>query len=130
MVKAHADALKALLAAVPHITVYDGQVPDNPALPYVVLWTQAPRRFSSSLKGDQSNGLAYFTTTTVALDTDGVRIVQQRVQDALTDARLIVTGYKPQRIQHTHSQPITLDRDVTPRRLFAVDQWQFMTIPA
>lgn len=130
MVKAHADAIKALMDSIPHITWHDGAVPDNPALPYVVLWTSAPRRFSDSLKGDQRNGLTYFHTTTVALDPDGIRIVQGHVHDALTDARLDIPGYKPQRIQNTHTQPITPDRDVTPAVLFSVDQWQFITIPA
>lgn len=111
------------------LTAYDGEVPDRPALPYVVAWFSAPLRSSDRITGDQWNGEASFQTTAVADSAEGVRWVQERVQAALVDARVSIPGRRAQRVKHDSTQPTRADRDVSPPVLYAVDTWSLLTVP-
>lgn len=130
MIKVHADAILALLDTAEHITVYDAEVPNDPDLPYVVLWTTAPQRSTNRLSGGTTGAASNFQTTTVALDTAGLRIVQDHVHNALDGIRVEVPGYDTERVRHVNAEPIRPDYDVDPMVLYGVDQWQFVSIPA
>lgn len=129
MIKAHADAILTRLTSTPHITVYDGEVPNNPALPYVVAWVRV-QRTSDSLRGRQTDADVPFQTTTVGLTPESVRIVQDHVHAALADYRLTIPGRSTTRIKHINARPLFTDHDVDPPVLTAVDEWAIRTVPA
>lgn len=130
MVIAHAEAILSLLRSIPHVTVYDGSVPDRPALPYVVVWITPPRHESDRMTGDQLNADNVFQTTTSGLTPESVRIVVNNLHAALVDARVAVDGRNSQRIKHLTAQPIRPDQDVLPPLFYGVDQWSLFTVPA
>lgn len=130
MVGAHAEAILSLLRSIPNVTVYDGIVPDRPALPYVVAWITPPRHESDRMTGDQLNADNVFQTTASGLTPESVRIVVGNLHRALVDARVAVEGRNSQRIKHLTSQPIRPDEDVSPPLFYGVDQWSLFTVPA
>lgn len=130
MIRAHRNAVLALLTGVPGLTVYDGIVPNVPALPYAVLWTSAPLRWSDRMCGVQGNAREMFATTAVGTTADQVGWVQEKIHAALVDVRVTVTGRSCERIQHVESAAMDIDYDVRPPVLTAVDSWVFASVPA
>lgn len=129
MIAASAAAAHTHLAAALPIAVYDGAVPDNPAVPYVVLWTSAPQRSSDRLSGEQSDGLHRFQTTCVDLTVQGARVVQDAVHAALVDAQLDVPGRASARVKHTSTQ-VPREETRPARHLWlAVDTWSLASFP-
>lgn len=130
MVKAHAEAILSLLRSIPHVTIYDGAVPDAAALPYVVAWITQPRHESDRMTGDQANADNVFQTTVSGASVESVRIVLDHLHAALVDARVAVDGRNTQRVKHLSGQPTRPDNDVDPPVLYATDQWSLMSAPS
>lgn len=118
-----------LVAGLAPVKVYDGEVPDLPTLPYVVLWTAAPKRSSDRLTGVQWNADAGFLTSCVGLTPTQVRLAQDRVHAALLDARLEVAGRNLAGVKHLASPPIYADHDKDPTVFLGADQWSVFSAP-
>lgn len=126
--EAHADAVKALLGSV---RVYDdGLVPDNPTLPYAILWFGGGDRSRTTLAAVSDRRDCEFQITSVGLDETGMRSVQDRAAAALVDQRPVVAGRQTSPIWQVGDTSPQVDRDVTPHRLYVADRYAFTSVPA
>lgn len=123
------QVLSTLRAALP-VPVHDGKVPNLPTYPYVVLWIAEPSRTTDRMPRLQVNHAHAWQTSCVGLTGDQARAVQQRVHDALTDARLVVPGRGVQRVQHDGASLLYSDLDPDPEVLIAADTWSVLTVPS
>lgn len=126
--QAHIQAVKTLIGST--VRLYEGRVPDNPTLPYAVLWADIGTATRTTLAAISDRRDVAFQITSVGLDADGCRSVAERVRTALLDQRPTVAGRTSNPIVQTGAQPLRVDRDVTPHRLFLVDLYAFSTVPA
>lgn len=115
------------LDAIPHVTVYDGDVPDKPpadsagrVLPYLVVWANPGRHLP-----DSENAAASATTTlSVDLTVTCVGGTQARAVQVAHLARnsllgVAFTGCGPAS-ELTVPRPVQIDRNVTPPRFYTV----------
>lgn len=130
MIRAHAAAVLALLRTDPALTVYDGEVPNLPVMPYVVLWTRSPHRTSDRLCGASANADAWFQTSAVGEHPDGVRAVQEHVHGLLLDARLSVAGRSMALVRHLAAPTIQRDDTTDPPVFVGADQWGVFSTPS
>lgn len=132
MIRAHHNAVLSLLSGIPDLTLYDGIVPNLPALPYAVLWTSAPVRFADRLCGDQANARALFRTTSVGATPIQIGWVQEKIFAALLDVRVTVPGRSCERIKSYEPGrgETDIDYDADPPVLTAIDSWLFVSVPA
>jgi hypothetical protein len=130
VIRAHVNAVKALLSAVPNVTVYDAKVPDNATYPYVVVYADGGLASVNNLAAASSWRDWRFQTTSVGTTPDQARLIAEKAQAALLDATPTVTGRSCGRIQHDVSRDIQRDDDVVPPVLYAVDRWRFSSVPA
>lgn len=106
-----ASAFDALLAG---FTVYKDRVPANPALPYVLVLTNFPTVAERSMARSASVRHLRSRTTVVGVTAGSVRIVAQKLTDALEGKRPIVAGWVLGAIESVpNEQPIQPDLDVT-----------------
>ena len=131
MIVAHAAAvLERLDVALGAVPVYDGDVPNLPPYPYVVLWAGSTVRSSDRLTGQYVNAGSGFQTTCVGLSVAQVRAVRERVHTGLLDARLSVPGVQTARIKHEASPSPYAELERDPTVFLAVDQWSTFSVPA
>lgn len=132
MIRAHHQAVLGLLTGISDLTVYDGIVPNLPALPYAVLWASTPLRYTDRMCGDQINARLVFSTHAVASTSVQVGWVQEKLNAALLGATVTVAGRSCERIQSFEygSGKPDIDYDVDPPVLTAVDSWLFVSVPA
>jgi hypothetical protein len=130
VIRAHAQAVLEVLRADPVLDVYDSHVPNLPPLPYVVVWSSAPRLTGSRTCGDQPEADARWQTSSVGGSPEQARAVQERVRERLSGVRLAVAGRAMARVQHLASPPLYEDRDVDPPVFLAADQWAAFSGPA
>lgn len=120
----HASEVLSLLRSA-RVTIYDGQVPDNPTLPYVVVYFDMGDP-SALTVNDASHQFAYdFQTTYVATRPDQVRHLVDKVQPELLGIVPDVYGVRCTPIAKLFSSPTRPDTDVRPPRFYAVDQWRY-----
>lgn len=129
MIRAHVDAVLALVDAVPNVTVYDGQVPNDPALPYVVIRTDTGRRERSALPASSDRLTVRIWATSVGETRASAQWVSEKVTTALLDVRPTVTGRTAFPITSVNSQPARED-DVVKPLVFVLDEFELTTIPA
>lgn len=111
MFDAHANAVFALLAADPLLTVYDGKVPntiDPKVNPYVVAY------FAGSFPDLQFRGIAHTFQLRITLHCVGgsskaARVIADRVRAVLMDVTPVVSGRVcyPLRYEEDTSPPLT-----------------------
>lgn len=129
--QAHHAAIVALIGSA--VRLYDeGHVPDTPTLPYAVLFMGAGDRERTRMASVSDKRNVEFQVTSVGLDGDGMRSVQDRVSAALLDRRPSVAGHATSPIwQPTGASDVPrIDRDVTPHRLYAADVFAFASTPS
>ena len=126
--KAHADAVKALIGTT--VRLHEGNRPDGSALPAAVLFIDNGTGLRTTLATVSDRRDVSFQVTSVGLDPEGVRSVAERVRAALLDQRPAVAGRTTWPIRQEGSEPIRLDRDVTPHVFYAVDLYAFSSVPA
>jgi hypothetical protein len=124
----HADAVRALIGVA--VRLYEGGAPDDAALPYAVLYMGTGPASRSRLVTVSDRREQSFQVTSVGLDGAGARSVAERVRTAVLDKRPAVTGRKASPVWQDFAEPLRVDRDVTPHRLYVVDGYSFTTIPA
>lgn len=128
MIRAHVAALLARLRANPALTarVIDGAAdPDDAALvpPFVVVYVDSGLR-SVEREASEVPTKADFriTTHSVGVDADQARFFAEKVQDQLLGGwRPTVTGWAPQALQHSRTQPVTADTTVSPPSAYITD---------
>ena len=131
MIVAHAAAvLERLEAALGRVPLYDGDVPDLPPYPYVVLWAGSTVRSSDRLTGQHVNAGSGFQTTCVGLSVAQVRAVRERVHTGLLDARLSVPGMEMSRVRHEASPSPYAELEKDPTVFLAADQWSTFSVPS
>lgn len=129
MIRAHVTAVRALLTAA-GLTVYDGKVPDGPAMPYVVVYADGGLAAPDNLASVSTWRMWGFQTTAVGTTADQARLVAEKAQGALLDVTPTVSGRTCGRIQHDTSRDVQRDDDVVPPVMYAVDRWRFNSVPA
>lgn len=106
-----ANAFEALLTG---FTVYKGKVPASPSFPYVLVLTNFPTVGERSLARSVSARQLRSRTVVVGETAGSVRIIAQKLGDALEGKRLDVTGWVLGAVESVpNEQPIQPDTDVT-----------------
>lgn len=122
------DAIRALLAGLGY-QVYYVDVPTAPTLPYVLLWSSSGLRPVEVPVAGSSDLTDTIGATAVAANADAVLIVQARVRGVLDGSHPAVTG-RATWLNLSDSQPVAVDRDVTPHVAYGVDMYRLITTPA
>lgn len=130
--KDHWGAVVALLPG--DLTVYRGNVPDNPAFPYVLVWAGLSSRDAWGICDDPTDRTNRWRTTIAGLNEDSVMIVQDRVRDALDRAKVAAPGWSPSRLRLNPLAPINEDLTVSlvdgRHPFYAVDEYEHETASA
>lgn len=128
--RAHTTALLALLRAPSSLTIYDGEVPDNPALPYAVLYPDAGTASVANLAAQSTWVSTVAQVTAVGLTRDQAEWAADKVSAALLDHVPTVTGRSANPVTQESAQIAQRDDSVTPHRFYAVTQWRVASVPA
>jgi hypothetical protein len=109
------DALAAAFEAlITGVTVYKDKVPSSPSFPYVFVLTNFPTVAERALSRDVHARQLRSRTTVVGESASSVRIIAQKLSDALEGARPTVAGWVLGRIEsEPNDQPIQPDTSVT-----------------
>jgi len=109
------DALAAgFEALLTGFTVYKDKVPSSPTFPYVLVLTNFPTVAERSLARTATARLLRSRTSVVGLTGASVRIVAQKLTDALEGKRPAVAGWVLGAIESVpNEQPVQPDLDVT-----------------
>jgi hypothetical protein len=129
VIRDHVAAVVALVDADPNVTVYDGQVPNEPTLPYVVIRTDTGRRERSALPATSDRLTLRIWATSVGLNRTSAQVVSERVTAALLDVRPTVSSRSCFPITSVNSQPARVD-DVNTSLVYALDEFELVSIPA
>lgn len=129
MIVEHHAAILAMLDGLP-FTLYDGQVPDEPAFPYAVVFMDTDDEMATKLCGNSDVAEFRFQVTSVALERAGVAIVADAVRSRVLDVRPVVAGRSCERVDKESSIPIRVDADVTDpdtrlHPMFSADRFLF-----
>lgn len=124
------DAVLTMIrAAVPAVTVYDGQVPDDqaagvPPERYVAVYLADPTRAADNVEHTSTGGTLRWQVTSVAPDRGMASWLASQIRDALVDARPTAAGWSAGLIEHTLALPPRVDEQVQERpAVVAVDQY-------
>jgi len=101
----HAVAFLALLDADPVLTVYDGQVDDNAAKPYVVVYFYGTPQRGDDLTAESRETKTRATVHCVGETAASARIIAQRVQAAVLDKTPVIAGRICWAIEAEYTQP-------------------------
>ena len=129
MIRDHVTAVLALISADTNVTVYDGRVPNDPTLPYVVVRTDTGRRERSALPASSDRLTLRIWATSVGLTRASAQVVSERVTAALLDVRPTVASRSCFPITSVNSQPSRVD-DVNTDLVYVLDEFELVSIPA
>lgn len=108
---------------------YDAD-PATATYPYVVIYADAAPRSSDREADVRVQADLGWQTTVVGEAAGQCRAALDRVVDALTDWRPVVSGRAFHKVEHLSSQPVRADDDLPDRSLFiATDQWRVVSDP-
>ena len=109
------DALAAAFEAlITGVTVYKDKVPSSPSFPYVFVLTNFPTVAERAMTRDVQVRLLRSRTTIVGETAASVRIIAQKLSNALEGARPVVAGWTLGRIEsEPNDQQLRPDTDVT-----------------
>ena len=109
------DALAAAFEAlITGATVYKDKVPSSPSFPYVFVLTNFPTVAERAMTRDVQVRLLRSRTTIVGETAASVRIIAQKLSNALEGARPVVAGWTLGRIEsEPNDQQLRPDTDVT-----------------
>lgn len=130
MIRAHVAAVYALLDAVANLNVYDGVVPNTPALPYVVLWANQGAPSSNTVEQASTRRDFTIQTTYVGSTPEQARWAAEKAQGALLDVTPTVAGRQCWPLVVEASQSTRVDLDVDPPVFLSVDVWRLASVPA
>lgn len=132
MTAAHKAAVEALLALCPIQGYPDGQVPDDAAFPYWVLYMDTGNDRQTKLCRSTDEVTFHFQVTSVGLTDGSVRVAEDKTYGLLVDARPVVAGWGNHPVRRTNSIPVREDKDVTVTAsnlhpMYAVDTYSFVS---
>ncbi|GAA3699133.1 hypothetical protein GCM10022377_10190 [Zhihengliuella alba] len=104
--------------------VHDGDVPDTPLLPYVLVMGSAQSPSKRALSRDVHGRVERWRTTVVGANQTSAHIICRKVIAALEGAR--VAGQRVEAVPNV--QHIMQDLDVSPPVSYAVLDWR-VTLP-
>lgn len=132
MIRAHINAVMALIQADTSIRVYNAIVPGTPALPYAVLFAGPPGAIPTALDGLSTWRQFRFHINCVGGDAQQVFALVERIETRLLDVTPTVAGRSTGPITKTLEtpQPVQRDDDVSPAVLYSTDIWEFSSVPA
>lgn len=109
------DALAAAFESlITGVTVYKDRVPSTPSFPYVFVVTNFPTVSERSAARSVLSRVLRSRTQVVGLTAASVRIIAQKLTDALEGKRPEVAGWVLGRIESVpNEQPLLPDEDVT-----------------
>ncbi len=121
----HHAAVKAVLEAIPNLTVYDGEVDPSPpmgqdkrALPYAVLWMGSGLPYAVNFCRDFSHLDLRWQVTVAGGDQQRVMLARDWVCAAFVGTRLTVEGRASGLVRLIEQRQVDVDRDVRPFRFF------------
>lgn len=124
----HVASIVARLAAAP-LNAHDS-VPASPTYPYVVVYADGGVKSSDREADIRTRKTITWQTTVVGVSAAQCRAALDRVNVALEDHRLVVTGYTASKVEHESSQPVRPDESLPDRTVFyATDQWSSVFDP-
>ncbi len=141
-------AFKALLEAAsgsPALTVYDGEVPDDPAPAFALIYfyietpdgLRAPDAVPLTMDSDVIDAWAYVHSvgsvdqSVTQLAAQSARAVAGRVRLAVLNKRLTVTGRDCQPIRHDSGQPPQRSEEIPGRAVIdQVDVYRWRSVPS
>lgn len=131
MIRDHHQAILDLLSGLP-MTLYDGQVPDQPQFPYAVLFGDTGFERATRLCATSDRADFRFQVTSVGLTVESALIVADAARKLLVDARPVVSGRSCGPIRRETSIPVRPDTDVTlpdsnRHPMFAADTYHFVS---
>jgi len=127
MIRAHVDALLARLranAALAAVVVDGAMDAAAPALlpPYVVVYVDSGVRVVERESSEQPSRADFrITTHSVGVDANQARFFAEKVMDQFLGWRPVVTGWAPQAVAHSRSQPVTADTSISPASQYITD---------
>ncbi|GAB3376233.1 hypothetical protein [Amycolatopsis echigonensis] len=126
----HAAILGLLQGGSPSFTVYDGQVPDQPAFPYAVLYMDTGIDDETKLSRIPDKAVFRFQVTSVGLTAASALVVVDQTRARVLGVRAAVAQRALNPIRKETSLPVREDRDVTDTAtkrhpMFAVDTYVF-----
>lgn len=109
------DALAAAFESlITGVTVYKDRVPGSPSFPYVFVVTNFPTASERAASRAVQSRVLRSRTQVVGLTAASVRIIAQKLTDALEGKRPTVAGWSLGRIESVpNEQPLLPDEDVT-----------------
>lgn len=109
------------------VTVYVGNVPDDPSFPYAVLWGDLGDEVAESLVDVPDEFRIRFRVTYVGLRWDQMAWVASKVRPALNRAQPSVAGWYTGRLRQSSLMDMQTDYQVTladgSNPVFAVDEF-------
>lgn len=109
------------------VTCYaQGKVPNSPTMPYVVVSASVPRPGDYSLAERSSARVWRLVTLYAGNSEDSALWLAEKVETALLDKRLTVSGLTCSRMKREAGRPIVPDPDVE-GELSGADTWVFTT---
>lgn len=123
--RAHAQAVFNLLDADPNLVVYKGEIPDEPAPRYAVLYVTSPLERGRRLSAHHGQVLVTASVLCFGDSPDEVGWVVERVQTRLRRARPVVTGFSTTPMQQATAAQLVPDDSIAPPGWSGTEVWQF-----
>ena len=120
----HASEVLSVLRS-SRVTLYDGQVPDNPSVPYVVVYFDQGNPRPTTVNSGRWMQHFIFQTTYVAESAAQLRIIADKVEDVLRGTKLDVYRTATTPVEKRSTQSARTDLDVRPPRVYSVDTWEY-----
>jgi hypothetical protein len=130
-IRAHAKAVVDQLQTDPILNgaTFQGLVLNRPSR-YCTVHMDSGRRIADRFTGPQSQQDYTITIHSAGTSTEQAQLVAERVYAALLGVVLTVPGRKCHRVRSIDSQPVELDRDVTPPLFYSTDVFELVSDPA
>lgn len=133
MIRAHINAVVALLEAAPVLRVGRAGPPIDTTLPYGVMFPAVPSAQSTSLGGASTFRVFRFYLNTSGITDEQIGAYLERVEARLLDVVPVVAGRMTGPIHKALDQPPSWQRDTDvpgSPLITAPDIWQFASVPA
>jgi hypothetical protein len=130
-IRAHAKAVVDQLQTDADLNgvVFQGLVLNRPKR-YCTVHMDSGRRIADRFTGPQVQQDYTITVHSAGTSTEQAQWVAERVYAALLGVVLAVPGRKCHRVRAIDSQPVELDRDVTPPLFYSTDVFELVSDPA
>jgi hypothetical protein len=130
-IRAHAKAVIDQLEtdAILSGATFQGNVINRPTR-YCTLHIDSGRRIADRFTGPQSQQDYTLTIHSCGTSVEQAQLVAERVYAALLGVVLTVPGRRCRRVRSIDSQPVELDRDITPPLFYSTDVFELVSDPA